>query len=110
MWTMETRKLLRVIQLPAKIRSVKQLIFLPNNFDGGTSEVSDVCIVCECMSQCIVLVFMCSSMCVYVCLYSYSSVWLKSDILKSVRPLIVNFMFQIPRPHCNVSLPKIHHY
>jgi hypothetical protein len=36
---MESRQLLRVIQLPQKVRHVKQLVFLPDNFDGGTSEV-----------------------------------------------------------------------
>ena len=38
-WTIENRQLLRVIQLPSKVRFVKQLIFLPNKFDGGSSEV-----------------------------------------------------------------------
>ena len=39
-WTMDTRRLLRVVQLPPKIRVVKQLLFLPDNFDGSSSEVS----------------------------------------------------------------------
>ena len=39
-WSMESRQLLRVIQLPPKIRVVKQLVFLPDSFDGGSSEVS----------------------------------------------------------------------
>lgn len=39
-WTMENRQLLRIIQLPSKIRHVKQLVFLADTFDGGTSEVS----------------------------------------------------------------------
>lgn len=38
-WTMDDRQLLRIIQLPPKIRFVKQLVFLPDRFDGGTSEV-----------------------------------------------------------------------
>lgn len=37
-WTMETKQLLRIIQLPAKIRHVKQIIFVPSSFDGGASE------------------------------------------------------------------------
>ena len=41
-WTMENRQLLRIIQLPSKIRTVKQLIFLPDSYDGGSSEVSNV--------------------------------------------------------------------
>ena len=39
-WLMESRRLLRVIQLPSKIRVVKQLLFLPENFDGSSSEVT----------------------------------------------------------------------
>ena len=38
-WIMETRRLMRVVQLPSKIRVVKQLLFLPDNFDGSSSEV-----------------------------------------------------------------------
>lgn len=38
-WKMENRQLLRIIQLPSKVRQVKQLVFLTNNFDGGSSEV-----------------------------------------------------------------------
>ena len=39
-WSMETRQLLRIIQLPSKIRHIKQLVFLPDSFfDGGSSEV-----------------------------------------------------------------------
>ena len=39
LWKMENRQLLRIVQLPSKVRLVKQLIFLTNNFDGGSSEV-----------------------------------------------------------------------
>lgn len=38
-WAMESRQLLRIIQLPQYVRHVKQLIFLPNSYDGGSSEV-----------------------------------------------------------------------
>ena len=38
-WLMESRRLLRVVQLPSKVRVVKQLLFLPDNFDGSSSEV-----------------------------------------------------------------------
>ena len=38
-WEMLNRQLLRIVQLPTKIRVVKQLVFLPDNFDGGSSEV-----------------------------------------------------------------------
>ena len=31
-------------------------------------------------------------------------------MLQYIRPLIVNFIFKIPHPHCNVSPPKILHY
>ena len=39
LWKMENRQLLRIVQLPSKVRLVKQLVFLTNNFDGGSSEV-----------------------------------------------------------------------
>ena len=38
-WSSEGRQLLRIVQLPSKIRVVRQLLFLPDNFDGGASEV-----------------------------------------------------------------------
>ena len=41
-WTMENRQLLRIVQLPSAIRHVKQLVFFPDSFDGGTSEVYDI--------------------------------------------------------------------
>ena len=36
--------MLRIIQLPSKVRVVKQLLFVPSSFDGGSSEVSLVII------------------------------------------------------------------
>lgn len=37
-WTLESKKLLRIIDLPTKVRVVKQLEFLSDSFDGGSSE------------------------------------------------------------------------
>lgn len=42
LWALDTRKLLRIIELPEKVTAVKQLIFLPDNFDGGASQVLGV--------------------------------------------------------------------
>ena len=39
MWSLENKSLLHVIQLPAKVRLVRQLEFINNSFDGGTSQV-----------------------------------------------------------------------
>ena len=39
LWALDTRKLLRIVELPEKVTSVKQLLFLPDNFDGGASQV-----------------------------------------------------------------------
>ncbi len=38
-WKTESRQLLRIVQLPSKVRLVKQLLFLNNNMDGDSSEV-----------------------------------------------------------------------
>uniref|UniRef100_A0AAY5K489 TBC1 domain family member 31 n=1 Tax=Esox lucius TaxID=8010 RepID=A0AAY5K489_ESOLU len=35
LWCLEARQLLRVIQMPPKVRTVRQLDFLPDSFDGG---------------------------------------------------------------------------
>ena len=37
-WTLESKKLLRIIDLPTKVRIVKQLEFLADTFDGGSSQ------------------------------------------------------------------------
>ena len=43
MWSLETRKLLRIVQLPTKVTCVKQVEFLPDTFDAGASLVRHVC-------------------------------------------------------------------
>ena len=40
LWTLDDRKLLRIIELPKKVTSVKQLEFLADAFDAGTNMVS----------------------------------------------------------------------
>ncbi|KAI0219941.1 TBC1 domain family member 31 [Lamellibrachia satsuma] len=42
MWSLETRKLLRIVQLPTKVTCVRQLEFLPDAFDAGASLVLGV--------------------------------------------------------------------
>ena len=39
LWALDTRKLLRIVELPEKVTSVKQVLFLPDNFDEGASQV-----------------------------------------------------------------------
>ena len=39
LWALDTRKLLRIVELPEKVTSIKQVLFLPDNFDGGASQV-----------------------------------------------------------------------
>ncbi|XP_033626137.1 TBC1 domain family member 31-like [Asterias rubens] len=41
-WALDTRRLLRVIEMPVKVRVVKQLEFLPESFDGGSSQIVGV--------------------------------------------------------------------
>ena len=40
-WTLETRQLLRVVQMPKKVTAVKHLEFLPDSFDGGANQVEN---------------------------------------------------------------------
>ncbi|WAR11356.1 TBC31-like protein [Mya arenaria] len=42
LFALDTRKLLRIVEMPEKVTAVKQLIFLPENFDGGASQVLGV--------------------------------------------------------------------
>ncbi|NXU58620.1 TBC31 protein, partial [Turnix velox] len=42
LWSLESRKLIRIIQMPAKIRAVRHLEFLPDSFDGGSNQVLGV--------------------------------------------------------------------
>ena len=39
LWCLESRQLLRVVQMPPKVRTVRQLEFLHDSLDGGTSQV-----------------------------------------------------------------------
>ncbi|XP_068723216.1 TBC1 domain family member 31-like [Montipora capricornis] len=41
-WNLENKRLLHVIQLPARVRLVRQLEFLNNSFDGGASQTLGV--------------------------------------------------------------------
>lgn len=40
LWCLESRQLIRIIQMPAKVRAVRHLEFLPDSFDGGSNQVS----------------------------------------------------------------------
>ncbi|XP_078609106.1 TBC1 domain family member 31-like [Branchiostoma floridae x Branchiostoma japonicum] len=42
LWALDSRRLLRIIQMPPKVRVVRQLEFLPDNFDGGSSQTLGV--------------------------------------------------------------------
>ncbi|NXV42884.1 TBC31 protein, partial [Uria aalge] len=42
LWCLESRKLIRIIQMPAKVRAVRHLEFLPDSFDGGSNQVLGV--------------------------------------------------------------------
>ena len=39
-WNLENKRLLYVIQLPAKVRLARQLEFMNDSFDGGASQVT----------------------------------------------------------------------
>ncbi|KAK6490883.1 TBC1 domain family member 31 [Huso huso] len=42
LWCLDTRQLLRIIQMPPKVRTVRSMVFLPDSFDGGSSQVLGV--------------------------------------------------------------------
>lgn len=39
LWDLDTHRLLRIVELPTKVTSVKQLNFLPDKFDAGQNQV-----------------------------------------------------------------------
>ncbi|XP_076826791.1 TBC1 domain family member 31 isoform X2 [Brachyhypopomus gauderio] len=42
LWCLERRQLVRVMQMPQEVRTVRHLDFLPDSFDGGSSQVLGV--------------------------------------------------------------------
>ncbi|XP_074997320.1 TBC1 domain family member 31 isoform X2 [Calonectris borealis] len=42
LWCLESRQLIRIIQMPAKVRAVRHLEFLPDSFDGGSNQILGV--------------------------------------------------------------------
>ncbi|KFW93379.1 TBC1 domain family member 31, partial [Phalacrocorax carbo] len=42
LWCLESRQLIRIIQMPANVRAVRHLEFLPDSFDGGSNQVLGV--------------------------------------------------------------------
>ncbi|KFZ68140.1 TBC1 domain family member 31, partial [Podiceps cristatus] len=42
LWCLESKQLIRIIQMPAKVRAVRHLEFLPDSFDGGSNQVLGV--------------------------------------------------------------------
>uniref|UniRef100_A0A3Q2P7U2 TBC1 domain family member 31 n=1 Tax=Fundulus heteroclitus TaxID=8078 RepID=A0A3Q2P7U2_FUNHE len=42
LWCLDSQRLLKVIQMPAQVRTVRQLEFLPDSFDGGANQTLGV--------------------------------------------------------------------
>ncbi|XP_029958071.1 TBC1 domain family member 31 [Salarias fasciatus] len=42
LWCLDSKQLIRVIQMPSQVRTVRQLEFLPDSFDGGASQTLGV--------------------------------------------------------------------
>uniref|UniRef100_A0A3Q3KV10 TBC1 domain family member 31 n=1 Tax=Mastacembelus armatus TaxID=205130 RepID=A0A3Q3KV10_9TELE len=42
LWCLDNKQLIRVIQMPTQVRTVRQLEFLPDSFDGGASQTLGV--------------------------------------------------------------------
>lgn len=55
LWCLDSQRLVRVVQMPSQVRSVRQLEFLPDCFDGGASQVhtSGVLLVVLLASRCV---------------------------------------------------------
>lgn len=59
LWCLDSKQLVRVIQMPTQVRTVRQLEFLPDSFDGGANQVRSptdfsvscllVSVVCVCL-------------------------------------------------------------
>lgn len=56
LWCLDSQQLVRVIQMPTQVRTVRQLEFLPDSFDGGASQVqrSRLCCVMTCVLRLLV--------------------------------------------------------
>ncbi|KAI5620588.1 TBC1 domain family member 31, partial [Silurus asotus] len=42
LWSLDSQQLLKIIQMPQEVRTVRHLDFLPDSFDGGSSQVLGV--------------------------------------------------------------------
>ncbi|XP_037985659.1 TBC1 domain family member 31 isoform X2 [Motacilla alba alba] len=42
LWCLELKRLIKIIQMPEKVRAVRHLEFLPDSFDGGSNQVLGV--------------------------------------------------------------------
>ncbi|XP_051920616.1 TBC1 domain family member 31 [Hippocampus zosterae] len=42
LWCLDSKKLVKVMQMPTQVRTVRQLEFLPDSFDGGSSQTLGV--------------------------------------------------------------------
>ncbi|XP_015686093.1 TBC1 domain family member 31-like, partial [Protobothrops mucrosquamatus] len=42
LWCLESKQLLRIIQMPTQVRAIRQLEFLSDSFDGGSNQVLGV--------------------------------------------------------------------
>ncbi|NXU83623.1 TBC31 protein, partial [Xiphorhynchus elegans] len=42
LWCLESKQLIKIIQMPEKVRAVRHLEFLPDSFDGGSNQVLGV--------------------------------------------------------------------
>ncbi|XP_075405425.1 TBC1 domain family member 31 [Tenrec ecaudatus] len=42
LWCLEAKQLFRIIQMPTKVRAIRHLEFLPDNFDAGSNQVLGV--------------------------------------------------------------------
>ncbi|XP_066540081.1 TBC1 domain family member 31 [Hoplias malabaricus] len=42
LWCLDSQQLFRVLQMPPKVRTIRQLDFLPDSFDGGSSQILGV--------------------------------------------------------------------
>lgn len=42
LWCLDAKQLFRIIQMPTKVRAIRHLEFLPDSFDAGSNQVSNI--------------------------------------------------------------------
>ena len=88
LWCLEAKQLFRIIQMPAKVRAVRHLEFLPDSFDAGSNQVSDTNAGCS----------MCWKELYQFLSYNSPLIYLFPDCYKDLTLLIDDLPIHSPQP------------